>query len=76
LKQVGQVDHAVVIHGVGLDEISPVGPATIVEMKNVAPEGEARGKLFRLIPLEIDIPPCKIEDLRGGGPVTNAEEFQ
>ena len=34
LKQVGRVDHAVVIHGVGLDEFSPLGPATIVEIKN------------------------------------------
>lgn len=32
LKEVGRVDHAVVIHGVGLDEISPLGPATIVEV--------------------------------------------
>jgi anthranilate phosphoribosyltransferase len=32
LKEVGRVDHAVVIHGVGLDEISPMGPATIVEV--------------------------------------------
>lgn len=32
LKEVGRVDHAVVIHGVGLDEISPLGPATILEV--------------------------------------------
>jgi len=32
LQQVGRVDHAVVIHGVGLDEISPLGPATILEV--------------------------------------------
>ena len=32
LKQVGRVEHAVVIHGVGLDEISPLGPATIMEV--------------------------------------------
>jgi len=32
LKEVGKVDHAVVIHGVGLDEISPLGPATILEV--------------------------------------------
>jgi anthranilate phosphoribosyltransferase len=34
LKQVGRVDHAVVIHGVGLDEISPLGPATILEVSH------------------------------------------
>lgn len=34
LKEVGRVDHAVVIHGVGLDEISPLGPCTILEVRN------------------------------------------
>ncbi len=33
LKEVGRVDHAVVIHGSGLDEISPLGPASIVEVR-------------------------------------------
>jgi anthranilate phosphoribosyltransferase len=32
LKQVARVDHAVIIHGVGLDEISPLGPANILEV--------------------------------------------
>jgi anthranilate phosphoribosyltransferase len=32
LKEVARVDHAVIIHGVGLDEISPMGPATILEV--------------------------------------------
>ena len=34
LKEVGKVDHAVVIHGVGLDEISPLGPATVLEVSD------------------------------------------
>jgi anthranilate phosphoribosyltransferase len=33
LQEVGRVDHAVIIHGVGLDEISPLGPATILEVR-------------------------------------------
>jgi anthranilate phosphoribosyltransferase len=33
LQQVGRIDHAVIIHGVGLDEISPLGPATILEVR-------------------------------------------
>jgi anthranilate phosphoribosyltransferase len=33
LKQVARVDHAVIIHGVGLDEISPLGPASILEVR-------------------------------------------
>jgi anthranilate phosphoribosyltransferase len=32
LKEVGRVEHIVIIHGVGLDEISPLGPATILEV--------------------------------------------
>lgn len=79
LKQVGRVDHAVVIHGVGLDEISPLGPATIVEIKNTAPEGEEKvytETTFKFDPLDIGIERCKVEDLKGGGPVENAEEFK
>lgn len=79
LKQVGRVDHAVVIHGVGLDEISPLGPATILEIKNIAPEGEERvyeETKTSFDPLEIGIPRCKVEDLKGGGPAENAEEFR
>lgn len=79
LKQVGRVDHALVIHGVGLDEISPLGPATIIEIKNVAPEGETKvyeEKTFMLDPVDIGIPRCNIEDLRGGSPSENAEEFR
>jgi len=33
LIEVGRVDHAVVIHGCGLDEISPLGPSKIVEIR-------------------------------------------
>ena len=79
LKEVGRVDHAVVIHGVGLDEISPLGPATILEIKNVAPEGEPKvyeTKEFTFDPLDVGIERCKVEDLRGGGPEENAQEFR
>lgn len=79
LKEVGRVDHAVVIHGVGLDEISPLGPATILEIKNVAPEGEPKKyetKEFTFDPLTVGIERCKVEDLRGGGPEENAQEFR
>lgn len=36
LIELGQVDHAVVVHGCGLDEISPLGPSLIYEIKNIA----------------------------------------
>ena len=79
LREVGRVDHAVVIHGVGLDEISPMGPATIVEIKNTAPEGETKvyeTKEYTFDPLSVGIERCKVEDLRGGGPEENADEFR
>jgi anthranilate phosphoribosyltransferase len=79
LIDIGRVDHAVVIHGVGLDEISPMGPATIVELQNTAKEGEPRSytkKSFKFDPLDVGIPRCKVEHLRGGGPEENAEEFR
>jgi len=79
LKEVARVDHAVVIHGAGLDEISPVGPATILEIKNIASEGQEKKyetNKFIFDPLEVGIERCKVEDLRGGGPKENAEEFR
>lgn len=79
LKQVGRIDHALVIHGVGLDEISPLGPATIIEIKNVGHEGQPKEyeeKSFVFDPLDVGIPRCKIEDLKGGSPTENAEEFR
>jgi len=79
LKQVGRVDHAVVIHGCGLDEISPIGPSTIMEIKNTAPVGETKSyttRKFTFDPLTVGIPRCDVKDLRGGGPEQNAEEFK
>jgi anthranilate phosphoribosyltransferase len=78
LKEVGNVDHAVVIHGVGLDEISPLGPATILEIKNIAKEGEPKQyqeRQFEFDPLDVGIPRCSLADLKGGGPKENAEKF-
>jgi len=79
LKQVGRVDHAVIIHGCGLDEISPLGPSRIVEIQNTAPPGEPRvytEKEYDLDPLELGIPRCELGDLKGGGPEENAEKFR
>ena len=80
LKRVGRVDHAVIIHGVGLDEISPLGPATLLEIKNVAEEGAVEKvyetRTFEFDPESIGIPRCQLEDLKGGGPKENAEKFE
>jgi anthranilate phosphoribosyltransferase len=78
LTRVGRVDHAVIIHGIGLDEISPLGPATLLEIKNIAPDGEPKvyeTKTFEFDPLDIGIPRCELIDLKGGGPKENANKF-
>ena len=46
LQQVGRVEHAVIIHGVGLDEISPLGPATILEVRKRRNETNFNETLF------------------------------
>ena len=74
LKQVGRVDHVVIIHGCGLDEISPLGPSRILELKRVGDTYEE--KEFEFDPLSVDIPRCELSDLKGGGPEENAEKFR
>jgi len=79
LKEVGRVDHAVIIHGCGLDEISPLGPSRILEIKNTAAPGEKRvyeEKEYEFDPETVDIPRCELADLKGGGPEENAERFR
>jgi anthranilate phosphoribosyltransferase len=79
LQEVGRVEHAVVIHGVGLDEISPLGKATIVEVKNVAPLGQPKvytETRFQFDPESIGMPRCRLSDLQGGGPYENAFELR
>lgn len=79
LKEVALVEHVCIIHGVGLDEISPLGPATILEIKNIAPKGEPKQyeeKTFSFDPLSVGMERCKVEDLRGGSPEENAKEFR
>ena len=59
-----RIDHTVVIHGVGLDKISPHGPATLLEIKNVAPEGKTKvyeENQFELDPLDLGIPSQETE---------------
>ena len=39
LMELGYIEHGVVIHGCGLDEISPLGPSSIIELQNKAAQG-------------------------------------
>jgi len=79
LKEVGRIEHAVIIHGCGLDEISPLGPSRILEIKNTAAPGEPRvyeERDFEFDPLDIGIPRCELIELKGGDPEENAEKFR
>jgi anthranilate phosphoribosyltransferase len=79
LQKVGRVEHAVIVHGCGLDEISPLGPSTILEIKNTAAPGEPRvyeEREFSFDPESVGIPRCQLIDLKGGGPEENAEKFR
>ena len=79
LMEVGYIDHGVVIHGCGLDEISPLGPSSIIEIKNTAAPGEPRKydvKKFEFDPLDVGVPRCTVEDLKGGDREHNAAELR
>jgi anthranilate phosphoribosyltransferase len=81
LQTMGHVDHAVVIHGHGgLDEISPLGPCSMIEVRNTAGAGVRpkvyTQKKYEWDPASIGIPRCNVEDLQGGGPEQNVQELR
>jgi len=67
LAQLG-ARRAFVVHGAGgIDELSPVGPNLVAEVV----DGSVRERT--LDPeLELGLPPCSVEELRGGKPEENA----
>lgn len=79
LIAIGNVNHGVVIHGCGLDEISPLGASTIVEVKNVSPKNKRKKysvKKYKFDPLTTGIKRCKIADLKGGDAEENANQLR
>lgn len=75
LMEVGTVEHGVVIHGCGLDEISPLGKSTVFELKKGSDGRYTTGK-FEFDPLSVGIPRCTIQDLEGGDADQNAQELR
>jgi anthranilate phosphoribosyltransferase len=67
LQELGH-ERALVVHGEpGLDELSPLGPTTVIELK----EGELTR--YEVDPLEWGVPRGTREDLAGFDPVENAD---
>src|SRR5262249_22494041 len=59
---------AFVVHGAGgIDELSPVGPNLVAEVV----DGEVRERTLDPA-AELGLPPCGLDDLRGGTPAENA----
>lgn len=58
---------ALVVHSMGLDELTPMGPADIVEVTQTGPR-----KHYQLEPLDLGISRCEVEDLKGGDADLNA----
>src|SRR5687767_8690494 len=59
--------HALVVHGEpGMDEISPLGPTQVLEIR------EVRVQEWRIDPAEHGAHDIRVEDLAGGGPAENA----
>ncbi|KAI8470775.1 MAG: anthranilate phosphoribosyltransferase, partial [Monoraphidium minutum] len=58
---------ALVVHSMGLDELTPMGPADVVEV-----EAGKRLKRYSLDPKEVGIPRCEVADLAGGDAALNA----
>lgn len=61
-----KVKHALVVHGCGLDELSTLGPAQVIEVT-------LHGKHYYSIdPKQFGFQYCQLQDLQGGDPNTNA----
>jgi len=62
---------AYVVHGAGgIDELSPVGPNLVCEVEH------GRVREYELDPLDLGIPRCAPDELRGGDPETNARALR
>jgi len=67
LRELGHL-RALVVHGApGMDEVSPVGPTRVVELK------EGRLRDYVVTPEALGVEAASLEGLRGGDPARNAE---
>jgi len=62
-------EHALIVHGQGLDELSTTGPSRVAEVR----DGQVR--IFSVQPEDFGLSRAKPEDLRGGDPEVNARQM-
>jgi anthranilate phosphoribosyltransferase len=65
LRELGTT-HALIVHGTGLDEVSPLGPTRVVEVRG------SEEREWQLDPRDYDIPTASPDELAGGTPRDNA----
>jgi len=63
-------EHAWVVHGDGLDELTTTGTTTIAAFEG----GEVR--TFEVVPEDFGLPRARLEDIRGGEPQHNADRMR
>lgn len=61
------VEHALVVHCAGLDELNSIGDADVVEIKRGEPL-----RRYTLRPQDVGVPPCTLAELKGGDADENA----
>ncbi|WZN59264.1 anthranilate phosphoribosyltransferase [Chloropicon roscoffensis] len=66
LKELG-FENALVVNSMGIDELTPAGPADVIEVS------QAGVKEYKVFPKDLGIPSCEIEDLKGGDASVNAQ---
>ena len=59
-------ERSMVVHGAGIDELSCLGPAHVVE---VTPDLMDE---FYIDPIQLGLTPCRLQDLQGGTAAVNA----
>ncbi len=63
-------EHAWVVHGEGLDELTTTGTSKVAELK------DGRVTTFEVTPEDAGLPRAKLEDLKGGEPQANATKLR
>ncbi|CAI5735639.1 unnamed protein product [Hyaloperonospora brassicae] len=63
------VEHGLVVHCAGLDELNSIGPADIVEIRSGAEQPLLR---YELRPEDVGVPAVTLEQLKGGDAAENA----